>query len=285
MPTYDDWLREATRFLQQHDITSARLDAELILAHTIRKQRTYLHAHGDEVLSDRHAEIARARLELRSHNTPIAYIIGHKEFYGRIFKTTPAALIPRPESESIIKLLQDIISHDKSLNLQNTHLIDVGTGTGCLGITAKLEWPWIDVTLIDNSSHALNLAKQNATLLKANVNTIKNNLLGGYGMPVDIIIANLPYVDHSWEVSPDTQAEPPEALYAKEGGLQLIFRLLDQAALLLRTGGYVLIESDPRQQNAIIRHSESLQLNHVQTEGFITVFSLSQSQDKTPRSQ
>lgn len=270
--TITSWLKEAARELHNHHIESARLDAELILSHTIRQPRTYLHAHGDESLDSKHEDIANARLELRLDRTPVAYIVGHKEFYGRKFKTTPAALIPRPESETIITLLAESIPKIRERSADKLRLVDVGTGTGCLGITAKLEWPELDVTLTDTSVHALNLAKKNATLLRADVHFIKNDLLSGYG-PTDVIIANLPYVDRSWEVSPDTHAEPTEALFAANSGLALIFRLLDQAVSLLRPDGSIFIESDPRQQERIIQHASQLGYRHDKTEGFVTVFS------------
>lgn len=272
-PTYDSWLSKAITLLQQAGIESARLDAELLLSHTANISRTYLHAHGDNALDGRHEGIANARLELRKNRTPLAYIIGHKEFYGRRFKTTPAALIPRPESETIIELLKGIVPKNISLLQEKLALADVGTGTGCLGITAKLEWPELDVTLIDINTHVLNLAKENAKVLDADVKTLKNDLLGSYGMPLDIIVANLPYVDRDWEVSPETRAEPDEALYATNHGLALIYRLLEQAPLWLRMGGHVLIESDTRQQNDIIAHAKTLGYQHDTTEGFITVFS------------
>jgi release factor glutamine methyltransferase len=272
-PTYDSWLNEATALLLDDGIDSARLDAELILAHTLRQPRTYLHAHGDQMLEARIEDIADARLELRRDHTPVAYIIGHKEFYGRRFKTTPAALIPRPESETIIEMLKDIVPKNLPLLPDKLHLIDVGTGTGCLGITAKLEWPELNVTLTDISRHALNLARENATLLHADVQFVQGDLLRGYGAPVDIIIANLPYVDRSWDVSPDTRAEPEQALYADDSGLALIRQLLDQAALLLRPGGSVLIESDDRQQGDIITMAHKRGLKHRKTSGLITQFS------------
>lgn len=272
-PTCDEWLRQASTRLAKAGVDSARLDVELILAHTLRKPRTYLHAHGEVVLNNRQTTIANARLELRCNQTPIAYIIGHKEFYGRLFKTTPAALIPRPESESFITVLKNILENNSTSHRPKLHLVDVGTGTGCLGITSKLEWPELDVTIIDNSTYALTLAKENASLLGAKVHVTKNDLLSSYGLPVDIIIANLPYVDRSWDISPDTQAEPAEALFAEKGGLSLIYRLLDQTVLLLRSGGYVLLESDPRQQDSIIDYAKSRNLKHCKTEGFITVFS------------
>jgi release factor glutamine methyltransferase len=271
--TYDDWLNEATALLLADGIDSARLDAELILAHTIRKPRTYLHAHGDQTIDPRSEDIAEARLELRRDHTPVAYIVGHKEFYGRRFKTTPAALIPRPESETIIEMLKDIVPKNLSLLPDKLHLIDVGTGTGCLGITAKLEWPELNVTLTDISRHALNLARENATLLHADVQFVQGDLLRGYGTPVDIIVANLPYVDRDWDVSPDTHAEPEQALYADDSGLALIRQLLDQATLLLRPGGNLLLESDSRQQSEIITLARGRGLKHQKTSGLITQFS------------
>ena len=106
--TIAEWMTHAAAALQSAGIPSARLDAEIILAHTLKKSRTYLHAHDDETLEARELEIADARLALREDRTPVAYIIGHKEFYGRPFKVTPSTLIPRPESEMIITLLKEL---------------------------------------------------------------------------------------------------------------------------------------------------------------------------------
>ncbi len=258
--------------LQDAGTESARLDAELILAHTLREPRTYLHAHGDESLDSQHEDIANARLELRLERTPVAYIIGHKEFYGRRFKTTPAALIPRPESETIIELVKDIIPKNLPLIPEKMLLVDVGTGTGILGITAKLEWPELNVILVDNDVHALNLAKENGAIFHTDVRYLKNDLLRAFGQPIDIIVANLPYVDHTWDVSPDTQAEPQNALFASDNGLSLIKQLLGQATLQLKPGGHIVLESDPRQQHKIIEFAKSLGFKHLQTEGLITHF-------------
>lgn len=270
--TLDAWLRTATETLK--DISdSARLDAELILSHTLRKPRTYLHAHSDALLSERHEDIANARLQLRIDRTPIAYIIGHKEFYGRRFITTPAALIPRPESETIIHLLNAVLRSQHSSVHPPATLVDVGTGTGCLGITAKLEFPELDVTLTDIDRHALNLAQKNAETLHADVHYLKTNLLHGYIGSIDILVANLPYVDRSWDVSPETYAEPEQALYADNNGLALIKTLIIQANLFMNTGSHMLLESDMRQHNDIIAHAEENGFRHIETDGLITHFS------------
>lgn len=271
--TIDAWIKEAAEELKNTGIDSAQLDAELILAHTIREPRTHLHAHGDQELSYRQQDIADARLQLRLERTPVAYIVGHKEFYGRRFKTTPAALIPRPESEAIIELLAGIMPKSLPLVKETKRLVDVGTGTGCLGITAKLEWPTLDVTLIDTSTQALSLANQNAALLHADVRTLQNDLLRAYGAPVDIILANLPYVDRAWEVSPETHAEPDLALYASDDGLALIRQLINQAEQLLTPGGTIILESDERQQAAIIQLAGEHNLRHQATLGLATQFS------------
>ncbi len=270
--TIDEWLEAAAKELTDAEIDSARLDVELILAHTLRVPRTYLHAHGDDELDARQEDIANARLQLRLDRTPVAYIVGHKEFYGRQFKTTPAALIPRPETESFIELLAKIMPTNLPLVKEQRTLVDVGTGTGAIGITAKLEWPELDVTLTDISQQALNLAKQNAESLHADVRFYKADLLRGYGTPIDIIVSNPPYVDREWEVSPETHAEPDLALYAKSHGLALINQLLVQAALLLKPNGSLLLEADERQHAAIIQTAKDQGLTHQESLGLILHF-------------
>jgi release factor glutamine methyltransferase len=247
-----DWLDDATRQLVFAHIPSARLDSELILAHTLRENRTHLHAHDDDILSPRDIEIANARLDLRLDHVPVAYIIGHKEFYGRRFRVTTATLIPRPESEALLELLDQALPKNAAL-IANTplRLIDVGTGSGILGINAKLEHPELDVTLIDISRHALKVAEQNAKILKADVSTLRSDLLTNYVFAADIIIANLPYVDPEWERSKETQHEPQEALFAADGGKALIFELLAQTKSKLAIGGTVILEADPEQHDAI----------------------------------
>ena len=274
-PLIRDWLHTATIQLVGVGIGTAKLDAEIILAHTLRKPRTYLHAHDEMQLSLREQEIADARLLLRLDRTPIAYIIGHKEFYGRKFKVTPATLIPRPESEAIITSLQKIVPNTKALiNESPKRLVDVGAGSGILGITAKLEHPELDVTLIDTSRHALNVAEQNAKILHADITTLRSDLLSQYVLLADIIIANLPYVDPSWERSPETDQEPALALFADDNGLRLIKKLIEQIPAKLRSGGYLLLEADPRQHSPIIKFAKDYGLTKRSIEGFIICLQL-----------
>ncbi len=243
-----EWLKIATKSLKIANIPSARLDAELILANTLRKNRTYLHAHLDEEIDPRRFDIANARLDLRLDRVPIAYILGYKEFYGRKFTVSPSVLIPRPESEDLISLFLELTAGE----IAEKVLIDVGTGSGCLGITAKLERSNLSVILSDISKPALNIAEKNANSLNADVHIQQQSLLNGQLKPVDYIFANLPYVDKNWDVSPELQYEPDIALFAEDEGLKLILQLISQAPRCLTPEGLLFIEADPQQHNRII---------------------------------
>ncbi len=256
------WLKGTAEEFAGAGIPTALLDAEIILAHTMRRSRTWLHAHDDDELDPRIEDIANARALLRLDRTPIAYIIGHKEFYGRRFGVTPSVLIPRPESEAMITLLK------QHLPSGATSLIDVGTGSGCLGITAKLELPQLVVVLADISRHALKVAETNAEALGAPVSIIKSDLLTAAPGPYDAVIANLPYVDESWERSPETSHEPKLALFADDGGLKLIYRLIEQLPGILTPGGIALLEADPEQHPAIIANAKATGLVHIATDGY-----------------
>ena len=249
--TISEWLKIATKSLKTANIPSARLDAELILANTLRKNRTYLHAHPDEEIDPRRFDIANARLDLRLDRVPIAYILGYKEFYGRRFTISPSVLIPRPESEDLISLFLELTASE----IAEKVLIDVGTGSGCLGITAKLERNNLSVILSDISKPALNIAEKNANALNADVHIQQQSLLNGQLKPVDYIFANLPYVNKNWDVSPELQYEPDIALFAEDEGLKLILQLISQAPRCLTPEGLLFIEADPQQHNRIINEA------------------------------
>lgn len=247
--TISFWLKNAAKSLKSAGIPSARLDAELILANTLRKNRTYLHAHLDEEIDPRRVDIANARLDLRLDRVPMAYILGYKEFYGRKFTVSPAVLVPRPESEDMISLFLD----ETAGEIEQKVLIDVGTGSGCLGITSALERTNISVILSDISKDALRIAEKNADEHRARVKIQQQSLLNGQLEPVDYIFANLPYVDKDWEVSPELQYEPKIALFTEDGGLKLTLELIRQAPHCLTPNGQLFIEADPTQHERIIQ--------------------------------
>lgn len=273
MPAISDWLKDATHRLKHVDIPSPRLDAELILAHTLRKNRTYLHAHIDQILTEREYDIAEARITLRADRVPVAYIIGHKEFYGRLFQVTTATLIPRPESETIIDIVKELIQTTPPplLGTPALKLIDVGTGSGCLGISAKLELPELNVTLADISRHALAVAKKNAVALHAEVTILPSDLLKEYPLQPNFIVANLPYVDPAWQTSPELQHEPELALYADDNGLHLIKKLIQQADKTLAAKGYLILEADTSQLDSIALYAANYNFIEIERRGFVVV--------------
>ena len=272
--TIGGWLSDATKQLVQAGVGSARLDAEIILAHTLGRGRTSLHAHPSEDIEPRLEEIANARLDLRLERVPLAYIIGHKEFYGHRFVVTPQVLVPRPESEEIITLLRQALGDTAPLaGMPTRRLVDIGTGSGVLGITAKLLYPELDVTLCDTSGPALAVAEKNANALQAQVRTLKSDLLQDYPFSPDIVLANLPYVDNDWQhISPELRHEPPEALYAPEHGLRLIRECFGQLAHRMKPDGLAIFEADPRQWSDIEKIAEKAGFRVVEKGTFAYVF-------------
>lgn len=251
MPAIKNWLNDASHQLAVVGIPSATLDAEIIMAFALGQNRTYLHAHPEQIIESAPKKKADKNLILRLNRIPIAYILGYKEFYGRQFLITPATLIPRPESENIITVLHQILPSNTYRPL-SARLIDIGTGSGCLGITAKLEFPNLDVTLTDISDEALQIATQNSKKLSANVTIIQSDLLQNCPTKADIVIANLPYVDRAWKRSPETNHEPALALFAPDNGLAIIKKLITQTKSLLNPDGYIIIEADPTQHSYLI---------------------------------
>lgn len=193
-------------------------------------------------------QYANQLLKLRLQRRPLAYLLGQKEFYGRLFTVTPDVLIPRPDSEDIIDLLNQI---------KPTNLLDVGTGSGCLAISAKLELPQTNVTASDVSHAALKIAQLNADSLKAQINFKKSDLLTNITKNYDCIVANLPYVSTNWPTSAELKFEPELALYANDNGLSLVKKLVRQATKLQTTQQSLLLEADPRQHQTIANYAQN----------------------------
>ena len=260
--TINAWLSDATTKLQQSGSPSAMLDVELILAHSLGKDRTWLQAHYDDILPHRQLTSANQGLQRRIRHTPIAYIIGYKEFYGREFTVTPDVLIPRPETERLIEFA--LRHHD-----QASQILDTGTGSGAIAITLALELPTAHVTASDLSSTALKVAARNARNLNSSIDFVQSDLLDAITGQFDLIVANLPYVDPTWQVSLETSAEPELALFADDRGLALIKKLIIQATKYLPASGTLLLEMDTRQLTEAATFAESHGYTVSATEPFL----------------
>lgn len=261
------WLSQSTAVLTSAGIPTARLDAELLLAHVIRKNRTWLIAHSDELLDDTQISALESLLTRRQNREPLAYLTGSKEFYGRSFIVTSNVLIPRPETETLI----DVVKNLPLLGSPNIH--DVGTGTGCIAITMALELPLASVSASDVSAAAVAVAHKNANLLKANVDIQIDYLITTYSTNkiFDVITANLPYVDKDWEVSPELNHEPSLALFAPDHGLGLIKKLIVQSTTCLTSNGYLVLEADPCQHQDITVYAKNHGFNLIENCDYIVV--------------
>ena len=204
----------------------------------------------------------------------------NENFYGRDFKITSDVLIPRPETEMIVDAVLNLagktylpgVKPSEARIKQNCKIIDIGTGSGCLAISLALELPKANVTASDVSEKALDVARNNAKSLNAKVKFVQANLLDGIEDDYDVIIANLPYVDESWDWI-DKKAlskEPALALYAENGGLSLIYKLIDQASK--RSFQFLILEADPCQHKDIIEYAKNHNLLLDETRGFILSF-------------
>lgn len=252
-----DWLKQSK---------IDNLDAQLLLSHVLRKPKEWLLAHDDAALSESVIIELNNLEERRQNHEPMAYILGKKEFYRRNFIVTPDVLIPRPETEQLI---------DYCLTQPAKKILDVGTGSGCIAITLKLENPGLIITASDISDSALKVAKknwQNHKNEKGSLGFVQSNLLDDIDEEFDIIVANLPYVDKSWNVSHETKFEPQSALFAQDNGTSLIRKLIQTAPKNLTPNGVLALELDPRSVTDVKKHCKNY--NVVFEKPFILVLQL-----------
>ena len=203
------------------------------------------------------------------------------DFYGREFVINRDVLIPRPETEMLVDMVLNLVGKPylsgvkpgKAVLPENLTVLDVGTGSGCIAVTLKLELPKTTVVATDVSRKALTVARENAEKLGAEVEFEQMDLLDGMKAQPDLVVANLPYVDESWEWL-DKKAlskEPSLALYAEDGGLKLIKRLIRQ--VLEKGIKHLILEADPCQHEQIKEYANKKGLALCETRGFILYLS------------
>lgn len=164
-----------------------------------------------------------------NNHYPIQYLIGNVDFYGYTIKVNEDVLIPRFETETLVEKTLDLI---KKLNLENSSLLDIGTGSGCISVALKCEMPSLEITAIDKSRKALMLARKNAKFNKVKINFIckdlfKYNLVNDY----DIIVSNPPYIEENSDVSPEVKYEPREAIFVSNDNPLIYYEEVLKVAL------------------------------------------------------
>jgi release factor glutamine methyltransferase len=243
-PTAAELIREARRVLAEAGVDSLGLDAEILMRDTLQVSREELLLSMQETVPPSAVAAFRARVQQRLDGVPIAYLIGKREFYGREFHVSPAVLVPRPETELLVEgALRWLRGHGRT----RRRIIDVGTGSGAIAVSIAAETSGDHHVLAsDVSLDALEVAQQNSHRHGARVEFIAGSLLDWCGEPIDLIIANLPYLrpDQAHE---GIRHEPPLALFAGEHGFALNQQLIRQASSLLLSPGALLMEIDPAQ--------------------------------------
>lgn len=194
----------------------------------------------------------------RVQREPVAYITGVKEFYGLSIVVTPDVLIPRPETELMVDAILEGVQNPR------VHLVDVGTGSGAIALALKYARPLWDIQGVDVSEAALRVARENCERLQLEVNFLRSHLLLEVPRRQDVIVANLPYIDHQWqEASPELGYEPDLALYAAEGGLSTIRQLIYLAPGWLNPSGRIFLECGAEQGQDVASYLADSGFHHI----------------------
>jgi len=236
-------LKLATGHLEKHGSDSPRLDAEVLLAHSLGVRRMDLYMQFERPLSEKELVPYRALLSRRSKGEPVAYLVGHKEFMALDFEVTPAVLVPNPDTEVLVQRAVAIAREAD----RPVRAADVGTGSGCIAIALARYAPNVEVWAGDVSREALDVARRNVAKhsLEARVHLECGDLFETLPGAFDLVCANLPYVNRAAELGAEVTAQPATALYAEDGGAALVVRLIREAPARLAAGGRVLAEIDP----------------------------------------
>jgi release factor glutamine methyltransferase len=262
-----DCLGETTRTLGVAGVDSARLDALLLLEYVMGRDRAWLLAHFDSVLSPQELDRFKALVARRVKREPLAYLTGQAWFYGHKFAVSPSVLIPRPETEQLVEAVL-------ALSSLKARILEIGTGSGAIAVSLQIARPDLRISATDVAAEALTVAARNARALSCEAMTfIQTDLLQDIQGPFDILVANLPYIAQGQDVSPETAWEPDSALYAGPDGLEIYRRLFGQLAEVGLSASHLVLEAEPDQQQVLTKLAEAANYQLQSREEFCYVFS------------
>ncbi|HEX3656786.1 MAG TPA: peptide chain release factor N(5)-glutamine methyltransferase [Pirellulales bacterium] len=265
-------LKWTTDFLAARGADSPRLDAEVLLAHALGCRRIELYTRFDELPDDPRRAAFRELVRQRAGGMPVAYLVGHREFYSLSFRVTPDVLIPRPETELLLVRLLDLAKQQQSsrsgsretsdappeTSAESLQIADIGCGSGILAICAARSLPGARVTAIDISPAALAVARENAASLGVTkqIEFVESDLFAAIesSRRFDFVASNPPYIrsDEMAGLMVDVRKfEPRMALEAGPRGTEVIERLIPHAAQRLKPGGWLLVEISPTIEPAV----------------------------------
>jgi release factor glutamine methyltransferase len=262
-----DILNVTTEYFKKNYFENPRLNAERLLSHVLNIDRVNLYLQFERILSNDETHVYRSLVKRRSENEPLQYIIGQTEFMGLPFNVNQHVLIPRPETELLVETVLDL---QNKLIRDQVNIWDIGTGSGCIGISLAHFWPDCWVTATDNSDSALEIAETNAQLNEVqNILFKKHDILLEETAPENnthIIVSNPPYISKSESANLAKEIvdyEPISALTDFKDGLEFYRRIL---ALIDKLKGckFVIIEMSGTQTENILSLVKSYDYSNIE---------------------
>ncbi len=243
-------LQTTTAYFKKHNVENPRLNAEHLLAHVLGRKRIELYLEFERVLTESELAPLRDLVKRRSKGEPLQHLLGTVEFCGLTFLCDKRAMVPRPETEELVELVESKIEN------RELRIADVGTGSGVIALTLAVKFPEAEILAVDISDDALALAQDNAAKVKLDdrVRFLKSNLLENVEGCFDVIVANLPYISiqDRQSLSREVLHDPAVALFASAQGDELVRELIAQAPSQLRPGGMLALEIGIGQSEALL---------------------------------
>jgi release factor glutamine methyltransferase len=233
-----------------------RLDAQLLLTHALGHSRAWLLANDDARLSADQQQLLHGLLGRRAGGEPLAYLLGEKEFHGIVLRVSPAVLVPRPDTETLVDWAIELMS-------DSSKVLDMGTGSGAIALALKYERPHAQITALDASPEALEVARENGQRLQLDVQWLLSDWWRGLdAQGFDIIVSNPPYIAGNDVHLTALQHEPTLALTPGGDGLDSLRQIIAGAPHHLNPGGWLLLEHGYDQAAAV---AEMLHAQHFQS--------------------
>jgi release factor glutamine methyltransferase len=242
-----NWTEQRFR---ERGLSSPRLDAQLLLADVLARDRVFLYTHFDQPLGP--AELARYRglIQRRLQGEPVAYLVGKKEFRSLMLEVDARVLVPRPDTETLVDVALTLLPSEGA-----SRIVDVGTGSGAVALAIKKERPEAELFAVERSPDAAAVARKNAERLGLAVTVLEGDLLAPVAAqaPFTLIVSNPPYIpsDEIARLAPEVRKEPVAALDGGRDGLDVIRRLVKEAPPLLAATGALALEVGAGQAAAV----------------------------------
>jgi release factor glutamine methyltransferase len=244
-------VQSTTAYFTKHKIDNPRLNAEHLLAHVLGRTRMELYLEFERIFSEAELTALRELVRRRGQGEPLQHLLGTVEFCGQTFLCDKRAMVPRPETEELVELLESEVRSQRS----EISIIDVGTGSGVIALSLAKKFPEAEIYAVDVSEDALALARENAAQLglTERVQLSTGDLLKNISERFDLIVANLPYISMQDRhlLSREVLHDPEVALFAGRRGDELVCQLIEQAPSHLKPGGLLALEIGLGQAEAL----------------------------------